>query len=150
MAQKVHIVLEDDLDGSPATETVSFGLDGKTYEIDLNDKNAGKLRDALAQYVGAGRSAGGVAAAAARRSSATNLGPECPRGPRLGPFQRLQRARPRPHPGRRTDGVRRRQLTTQPGRPGAPRRRVGACLRVRSQRTALALRAGTRTLSVGL
>ena len=49
MAQKVHIVLEDDLDGSPATETVSFGLDGKTYEIDLNDKNAGKLRDALAQ-----------------------------------------------------------------------------------------------------
>ena len=59
MAQKVHIVLEDDLDGSPATETVSFGLDGKTYEIDLNDKNAGKLRDALAQYVGAARSVGG-------------------------------------------------------------------------------------------
>src|SRR4029078_617491 len=56
MAKKVHSVLEDDLDGSPATETVSFGLDGKTYEIDLNDKNAGKLRDALAQYVGAGRS----------------------------------------------------------------------------------------------
>src|SRR4029453_385448 len=49
MAQKVHIVLEDDLDGSPATETVSFGLDGKTYEIDLNDKNAGKRRDPLAQ-----------------------------------------------------------------------------------------------------
>jgi hypothetical protein len=48
MAQKVHIVLEDDLDGSAATETVSFGLDGKTYEIDLNDKNAAKLRDALA------------------------------------------------------------------------------------------------------
>ena len=75
MAQKVHIVLEDDLDGSPATETVSFGLDGKSYEIDLNDKNAGKLRDALAQYVGAGRSVGGAAAAAQGASSATNLGP---------------------------------------------------------------------------
>ena len=59
MAQKVHIVLEDDLDGSPATETVSFGLDGKTYEIDLNDKNAGKLRDALAPYVGHARRAAG-------------------------------------------------------------------------------------------
>ena len=76
MAQKVHIVLEDDLDGSPATETVSFGLDGKTYEIDLNDKNAGKLRDALAQYVGAGRSVGGARRGGRKsESSATNLGP---------------------------------------------------------------------------
>jgi len=76
MAQKVHIVLEDDLDGSPATETVSFGLDGKTYEIDLNDKNAGKLRDALAQYVGAGRSVGGARRGGRKSaSSATTLGP---------------------------------------------------------------------------
>ena len=76
MAQKVHIVLEDDLDGSPATETVSFGLDGKTYEIDLNDKNAGKLRDALAQYVGAGRSVGGARRRGPKStSSATHHGP---------------------------------------------------------------------------
>ncbi len=76
MAQKVHIVLEDDLDGSPATETVSFGLDGKTYEIDLNDKNAGKLRDALAQYVGAGTLRRRRAPRRSQeRSSATNLGP---------------------------------------------------------------------------
>src|SRR5690242_4663466 len=75
MAQKVHIVLEDDLDGSPATETVSFGLDGKTYEIDLNDKNAGKLRDALAQYVGAGRSVGAARRGRKSASSASNLGP---------------------------------------------------------------------------
>jgi nucleoid-associated protein Lsr2 len=74
MAQKVHIVLEDDLDGSPATETVSFGLDGKTYEIDLNDKNAAKLRDALAQYVGAGRSVGG-ARRGRKAASSSNLGP---------------------------------------------------------------------------
>jgi nucleoid-associated protein Lsr2 len=55
MAQKVHIVLEDDLDGSEATQTVSFGLDGTSYEIDLNDKNAAALRDAMAGYVGHGR-----------------------------------------------------------------------------------------------
>jgi hypothetical protein len=63
MAQRVTIVLEDDLDGSAADETVTFALDGTTYEIDLNAKNAGKLRDALAPYVGHARKAGG------RRSS---------------------------------------------------------------------------------
>lgn len=58
MAQKIHIVLEDDLDGSEASETVSFGLDGTSYEIDLNEKNAAALRDALATYVGHGRKVG--------------------------------------------------------------------------------------------
>jgi hypothetical protein len=59
MAQRVSIVLEDDIDGSVADETVTFALDGVTYEIDLNTKNAGALRDALSPYVGhARRSAG--------------------------------------------------------------------------------------------
>ncbi|MDX6368400.1 MAG: hypothetical protein QOK30_3476 [Nocardioidaceae bacterium] len=66
MAQKVHITLEDDLDGGDATETVSFGLDGRSYEIDLNEKNAGRLRDALARYVAAGRRSGGSRASAAK------------------------------------------------------------------------------------
>ena len=70
MAQKVHIVLEDDLDGSDATQTVSFGLDGTSYEIDLNDKNAGALRDALATYVGHGRKVTG--SRRGRRSSASS------------------------------------------------------------------------------
>ncbi|MEU0092949.1 Lsr2 family protein, partial [Kribbella sp. NPDC006257] len=48
MAQRVQVVLEDDLDGGKADETVTFGLDGSTYEIDLSKKNAAKLRDALA------------------------------------------------------------------------------------------------------
>ena len=59
MAQRVQIILEDDIDGGEATETVTFGLDGVTYEIDLNDKNAGALRDALAPYVGSGRRVSG-------------------------------------------------------------------------------------------
>jgi hypothetical protein len=59
VAQRVHIVLEDDLDGSTADETVTFGLDGVSYEIDLSKKNAGKLRDALALYVGTGRRVSG-------------------------------------------------------------------------------------------
>lgn len=55
MAQKVNIVLIDDIDDSEADETLRFGLDGSNYEIDLNKKNAKKLRDALAPYVAAGR-----------------------------------------------------------------------------------------------
>ncbi len=55
MAQRVHVVLEDDLDGSSADETVMFALDGVNYEIDLNAKNAARLRDALAKYVGGAR-----------------------------------------------------------------------------------------------
>ena len=68
MAQRVQIILEDDLDGGDATETVTFGLDGVTYEIDLNDKNAAALRDALAGYVGAGRRVSG------RKSSGSSAG----------------------------------------------------------------------------
>ncbi len=68
MAQKVHITLEDDLDGGDATETVAFGLDGRSYEIDLNDKNAKGLRDALAKYVAVARRSGGRAAKAKTRT----------------------------------------------------------------------------------
>ncbi|AGP51600.1 MULTISPECIES: histone-like nucleoid-structuring protein Lsr2 [Streptomyces] len=55
MAQRVVVTLSDDLEGGEAEETVTFGLDGRLYEIDLNSANASKLRDALAPYVEAGR-----------------------------------------------------------------------------------------------
>ncbi|HEU5270706.1 MAG TPA: Lsr2 family protein [Jatrophihabitans sp.] len=57
MAQKIQVLLVDDLDGGTATETVSFGLDGSGYEIDLSADNANKLREALAPYVGHARRA---------------------------------------------------------------------------------------------
>lgn len=49
------VILTDDLDGTEAQETVIFGLDGRTYQIDLSAKNAAKLRKSLDQYVTAGR-----------------------------------------------------------------------------------------------
>ena len=58
MAQRVEILVTDDLDGSKATHTVRFALDGRELEIDLNDKNAGKLRKVLHPYVNAGRRLG--------------------------------------------------------------------------------------------
>ncbi|WP_328537944.1 histone-like nucleoid-structuring protein Lsr2 [Streptomyces sp. NBC_00344] len=55
MAQRVVVTLSDDIDGGEAAETVTFGLDGKSYEIDLNTANAKKLRKSLAPFLEAGR-----------------------------------------------------------------------------------------------
>jgi len=55
MAQRVNVVLVDDIDGSDASETVSFGLDGADYEIDLSDAHAAELREALTPYLDAAR-----------------------------------------------------------------------------------------------
>lgn len=55
MAQRVQIMLEDDIDGSEAADTVSFALDGKGYEIDLSVTNAARLRDAFAIWTGHAR-----------------------------------------------------------------------------------------------
>jgi nucleoid-associated protein Lsr2 len=57
MAQKVQVVLVDDIDGGSADETVSFALDGVGYEIDLTTANAARLREVLAPYVGHARKA---------------------------------------------------------------------------------------------
>ena len=47
--------LIDDLDGGDAAETVTFGLDGTTYEIDLSKKHAAAFRTSLARYVNSAR-----------------------------------------------------------------------------------------------
>ncbi|MCG7320899.1 MULTISPECIES: histone-like nucleoid-structuring protein Lsr2 [Arsenicicoccus] len=59
MAQRIQVILEDDIDGGAAAETVTFALDGVTYEIDLSEDNARKLRDDLATWVGHARRSGG-------------------------------------------------------------------------------------------
>lgn len=75
MAQKVQVVLVDDLDNGPADETVTFSLDGVAYEIDLSHDNAAALRDLLAPYVGHGRRLGAPRrAASGRRSRAAASG----------------------------------------------------------------------------
>jgi hypothetical protein len=55
MAQRIVTELTDDTDGKPADETVTFGLDGREYEIDLTKKNAAALRKAFDVYVTNGR-----------------------------------------------------------------------------------------------
>lgn len=77
MARKVQVILSDDLDDDvSADETVTFALDGTTYEIDLSEKNAAEMRDAFGKYVNAARkvSARGTRASGAGRSRATGGG----------------------------------------------------------------------------
>ncbi len=70
MAQHVNVLFVDDLDGGEADGTVSFAMDGTTYEIDLSGQHLEKLREIFAPYVDAARRTG-AAAHAPRRASAT-------------------------------------------------------------------------------
>ncbi|GGN52503.1 Lsr2 family protein [Streptomyces kronopolitis] len=74
VAQKVQVLLVDDLNGGEADETVTFALDGKSYEIDLSDSNAAKLRESLADFVKAGRRTGGRASSGRGKSRAAASG----------------------------------------------------------------------------
>jgi hypothetical protein len=74
MAQRVQVLLVDDIDGGDAAETVSFALDGVTYEIDLSQPNAGRLRDSLGEWIGHARRSGG-------RKTTVRRGPASPSGP---------------------------------------------------------------------
>lgn len=71
MAQRKIILLEDDLDGGEADETIQFSLDGTSYEIDLSASNATKLRESLEKYVKSGRKTSGRAAAKQRGRAAS-------------------------------------------------------------------------------
>jgi hypothetical protein len=45
----------DDIDGSNAAGTITFGFDGANYEIDLSKANARAFEKAIKPYVDAGR-----------------------------------------------------------------------------------------------
>ena len=77
MAQRQQTILTDDLEGpdSPASETVTFALDGVVYEIDLNDANAKRLRDDLGTWIGHARKQRGASRGRGRgRSAAPSSG----------------------------------------------------------------------------
>ncbi|MGG5258963.1 histone-like nucleoid-structuring protein Lsr2 [Phycicoccus avicenniae] len=76
MAKKVQVLLVDDVDKeSAADETVTFALDGVSYEIDLTSANAAKLRDALAVWIGHAERTGGRRSAGRAASGSTGKGP---------------------------------------------------------------------------
>jgi len=69
MAQKVQVLLVDDVDGGTADETVTFALDGVSYEIDLTTKNAKQLRDTFGTWTGSARKVTGRSSARAARGT---------------------------------------------------------------------------------
>ena len=72
MAQKVRVLLVDDLDAaSVAAETVRFGLDGVEYEIDLSRAHADRLRDGLESFVAAARRTDGRILRGGNRATAS-------------------------------------------------------------------------------
>ena len=73
MARSVAVVVTDDLDGSQDAETVTFALDGVTYEIDLGAGNRARLDRDFAPYIEAGR----------RISRSRNRSQGRPAGPRI-------------------------------------------------------------------
>ena len=72
MAQKVQVILTDDLDGGEADESVQFAIDGVSYEIDLSEANAEALRESLAPYIDAARRIGGRSSRRSGKSQPTS------------------------------------------------------------------------------
>jgi Lsr2 len=74
MAQVTEVRLVDDLDGGAAAESVAFGIDGRFYEIDLNEAHAARLREVFAPFVSSARRASGGSPASPRVKTATRAG----------------------------------------------------------------------------
>lgn len=73
MAKQIQEILIDDLDGGEANETVAFAIDGTSYEIDLSEVNAKKLRDSLSPFVQSARRSGALAPRRRRAGGARAL-----------------------------------------------------------------------------
>ena len=80
VAREVIERLIDDLDGGEAVETVSFSLDGTSYEIDLSKKNAAAFRKSLDHYISAGRRQGGTRPSPRRAAKAVAISTKPKRG----------------------------------------------------------------------
>lgn len=78
MAQRIVVELLDDINGKSADESITFGLNGATYEIDLSAQNADKLRKNFAPFVAKARKA--VIAKAGRSTRGASTRPPSSRG----------------------------------------------------------------------
>lgn len=81
MATRTITTQTDDLDGSEPAATITFALEGTSYEIDLSEEHATQLREALAGYIAHARKANRSASAGtARRSTHTRTSTQSSRG----------------------------------------------------------------------
>jgi Lsr2 len=73
MAKTVRVVITDDLDGSPGTETATFSFGGQSYEIDLSAANLARLEESLRPFTDAGRRTGKSRPAKAARANGPRI-----------------------------------------------------------------------------
>jgi hypothetical protein len=73
MTSRTIVLIEDDVDGSKADQTIEFGIDGTTYAIDLSNSNADKLRGALDGYINKARKVSGKRSTSRKASSEVDL-----------------------------------------------------------------------------
>jgi hypothetical protein len=69
MARTIITTITDDIDGTQDASTITFGLDGVAYSIDLSPKNEKKLRDALAPFLDKASRQRGTATRSAAKST---------------------------------------------------------------------------------
>ncbi len=72
MARQITEVLIDDIDGGNASVSVQFAYEGKSYEIDLNKRNAKKFDDAIKPWITAGRRATAKSGTARKSTSGSD------------------------------------------------------------------------------
>lgn len=73
MAQRSIVFITDDLDGTADAETVTFAYQGRSFEIDLSEKNRQQLEEALEPYIAKARRASSRASGAARPRNSADL-----------------------------------------------------------------------------
>lgn len=74
MTQRTQVLLIDDIDGSEATQTVTFAFQGISYEIDLNDDHAHALEESFSDWIASSRRVPASGRAKARSSAASRGG----------------------------------------------------------------------------
>ena len=99
MARKTKVILTDDVDGTEATGTVNFALDGVSYEIDLNDDNAERMRDQIGEWADKARRVGGRRISGTRGAGSSSDAGKIRAWANENGYE-IQRARP--HPQRRS------------------------------------------------
>ena len=118
--RKTITTMIDDIDGTEAAETIRFALDGTSYEIDLSEKNASALRDAVAPYAMRAKTAGRQPRTRTTLRSSRAIAQR--RDPRMGRVYRHRSPSPGPCPYRSGASLRRRPLTQGPHQASSVRR----------------------------
>lgn len=72
MARRTMLILEDDLDATPAQHQVAFTFEGVSYEIDLNEEHYAELQEAMAPWISHARRVSGRRTSSRRSPSSSD------------------------------------------------------------------------------